>query len=131
MTEPSPVTSAERRLQRKLGPGVHIAAWGRAWVSRDGRMHNVFAARTLDFVVCTDDRLVLYSTGFFTRRPRRKVYEMSFDRLRVDTRQAKRGSHLRLSTRGHRALLLDLSAKPRNTTFAAQLLARTERRVSS
>jgi hypothetical protein len=89
-------------------------------------MHTVFAARTPDFVVCTDDRLVLYSTGFFTRRPRRKVYEMNFDRLRVETRQAKRGSHLRLIA-DHQALLLDVGGRPRNTTFAAQLLARTER----
>jgi len=121
------VTSAERRLQRKLGPGVHIVAWGQAWVSRDGRWHNVFAARTFDFVVCTDDRLVLYSTGFFTRRPRRKVFEMIFYRLRVERRQAKRGSHLRVLRTGHRPLLLDLGRNRRNTTFAAQLLARTER----
>jgi hypothetical protein len=96
-------------------------------VSRDGRLHNVFAARTLDFVVCTDDRLVLYSTGFFTRRPRRKVYEMTFDRLHVETRPARRGSHLRVSSGEHRPLLLDLGGKARNTTFAAQLLARTDR----
>jgi hypothetical protein len=121
------VTSAERRLQRKLGRGVHIVAWGRAWVSRDGRMHAVFAARTFDFVVCTDDRLVLYSTGFFTRRPRRKVYEMTFDRLRVEPRQAKRGSHLRLRSAQHRPLLLDLGTKARNTAFAAELVARTRR----
>jgi hypothetical protein len=130
--QPNPVTSAERRLQRKLGPGVHIVAWGRAWVSRDGRMHTVFAARTFDFVVCTDDRLVLYSTGFFTRRPRRKVYEMTFDRLRVEPRQAKRGqakrgSHLRLRTTGHRPLLFDMGTKARNTAFATELLARTRR----
>ena len=54
--EPRVVSSAERRLQQKLGPNTHIVAWGRAWVSRDGRMHAVFAARTLDFAVLTAER---------------------------------------------------------------------------
>ncbi len=59
-------------------------AWGRAWVWRDGRFAGVFAARTLDFTVLTDDSLFLVSTGFFTRRPRRRVYAITHDRLRVE-----------------------------------------------
>jgi hypothetical protein len=61
-------------------------------VSRDGRFAAVVAARTLDFVVLTDDHLYLYSTGFFSRRPRRRVYAMSLDRLYVEDCGAKRGA---------------------------------------
>ena len=80
------MTRTERRL-RKLagrkspyeGPIIGIA---RGWVSRDGRMH-FLAARFLDFAVLTPDHLVLCSTGFFTRRPRRRVFRDSLSRIEV------------------------------------------------
>ena len=49
--------------------------WTRAWTSRDGRWNWLLAARHRDFVVLTDRRLVLFSCGFFTRIPRRRVFD--------------------------------------------------------
>lgn len=122
----TPQTATERRLTAKLRADEHLVAWGRAWVSRDGRLHSVFAARTLDFVVCTDDRLYLFSTGFFTRRPRRCVFGTLLDRLHVEERKAKRGRHLRLCTREGRSLLLDMRPSTRNAALADALLPRPE-----
>ena len=119
------VSPAERRLREKLGPNTHIDAWGRTWVSRDGRMHSVFAARTLDFGVLTPDRLFLFSTGFFTRHPRRRVYDVALDRLHVERQQVKRGLRLRLWSREHRPLLLDLRPSAQNVAFVDALVART------
>jgi hypothetical protein len=125
--EPHDVSSAERRLQDKLGPNTHIDAWARAWVSRAGRMHAVFAARNLDFAVLTSDRLFLFSTGFFSRHPRRRVYDVALDRLHVERQQVKRGLQLRLWSRDHRALLLDLRPSAQNVAFVEALVARTTR----
>ena len=47
------------------------------------RTHNLFAARFLDFAVLTAEHLVLCSTGFFTRRPRRQVFREALSRLEV------------------------------------------------
>ena len=47
------------------GPGCRETAAGTASV----------AARHRDFVVLTDRRLLLWSCGFFTRRPRRRVFD--------------------------------------------------------
>ncbi len=94
-------------------------------MSRDGRLPHALAARTLDFAVLTDDELVLISTGFFTRRPRRRVYGMPLDRLFVAECEAKRGSRLRVGAATHRPLLLELRATPRNDAFADELLAVT------
>jgi hypothetical protein len=120
---PPPV---ERRIQAKLPAGESIVAWGRAWVSRDGRFAAVVAARTLDFAVLTDDHLYLYSTGFFSRRPRRRVYAMSLDRLYVEDCGAKRGARLRVRAEEHRPLLLEFRESPRNWAFGNELLARTQ-----
>src|SRR5665213_2749467 len=62
------------RLQARIETTEPLIAWTRGWVSREMRMHGVFAARTLDFGVLTDRWLYLLNTGFFTRRPRRCVY---------------------------------------------------------
>jgi hypothetical protein len=115
-------TAAERQLAAKLRPDEQLVAWGRAWVSRDGRGHSLFAARTLDFVVRTDDRLYLFSTGFFTRRPRRCVYGTDLGRLRVETRQGKTGRRLRLQLPEGRALLLDMRSSARNNALADALV---------
>src|SRR5262249_46485198 len=94
---PSRPSKTDRLLAAKLVGAAPIVAWGRAWVSRAGRLNKVVAARPLDFVVCTEHDLVLFSTGFFSRRPRRRVYASGFDRLRVSVRQAKRGHELVVS----------------------------------
>ena len=88
-------------------------------------MHAVFAARTLDFAVLTADRLFLFSTGFFSRRPRRRVYDVALDRLHVEQQQVKRGLRVRLWSRDHRPLLLDLRTSAQNAAFVEALAART------
>jgi hypothetical protein len=113
---------AERRLRRKLRDDEQLVAWGRAWVSREGRMHLLFAARTLDFVVLTDDSLIVFSTGFFSRRPRRRVYHELLDRLYASERRVRRGRCIAVWTRGRRPLLFELRDQPRNNDVADRLL---------
>jgi hypothetical protein len=116
------VPRAERRLRRKLRDDEPLVAWGRAWVSREGRMHTLFAARTLDFVVLTDDSLIVFSTGFFSRRPRRRVYREPLDRLFASERRARRGRRIAIWTKGRRPLLLEMRDRPRNDEVADRLL---------
>jgi hypothetical protein len=113
----------DTRLQRLLPDGEQIVARTRAWVSRDGRMHGIFAARNRDFAVVSDRGLYLVSTGFFTRRPRRRVYAMPFDRLQVVNRQAKRGRRLALASSNHQPLLLEMRATEETRQFTDALLA--------
>ena len=91
-------------------PDEHSIAWTRAWMSRDGRWNWLLAARHRDFVVLTDRRLLLCSCGFFTRRPRRCVFDETLraverGRHRRSRRTARR--HLRLSGWRGRPLRLD------------------------
>src|SRR4051812_21382549 len=76
----------ERRLRKLAGRKAPyrgpIVATTRGWVSRDRRWR-VFAARFLDFALLTPEHLVLCSTGFFTRRPRRQVLREPLTRLIV------------------------------------------------
>lgn len=62
----------------------HVVAWGRAWVSRDGPLSVLFAARTRDFVVLTDRRVMLWSTGFVSRMPQRRVMVNRLVSVRVE-----------------------------------------------
>jgi hypothetical protein len=105
-------------------PADPIVAWGRAWVWRDGRLAGVFASRTLDFTVLTKAHLYLISTGFFTRRPRRRVYANTHDRLRVEECPAKGRRKLRLTAQEHRPLMLEMRGTDRNRAFADALVAR-------
>src|SRR6202030_3937603 len=61
------------------GPIIGIT---QGWVSRDAKWH-AFAARYLDFVMLTDEHLVCFSTGFFSRRPRRRVFREPLNALVV------------------------------------------------
>jgi hypothetical protein len=115
----------ERRLQSKLDEDDELVAWARAWVSRDGRMSSVFASRTLDYCVLGRDGFYLFSTGFFTRRPRRRVFRAPLDRLIVSVRKSGPPERLRLSVRGHRPLLLDLRRSARSQPFADALKGAT------
>ena len=117
----------ETRLLAKLDPGETLTAWARGWVSRDGRLAAVVAARTLDYVVLTDHRLSFFTTGFFTRRPRRCVYVSPLDRLSASARRAKRGHRLRLESLDHRPLLLDLRGRAAYGAFVEKFLAATRR----
>ena len=117
----STVSYVERRLQELL-PSEPIVAWGRAWVWREGRLAGVFASRTLDFTVLTEDHLYLFSMGFFTRRPRRRVYAITHDRLQVDDYPAKGRRRLRLRAHEHRPLMLEIAShgSPNDTLARAQ-----------
>jgi hypothetical protein len=117
-------SSVERRLQAKL-QSEPITAWGRAWVWRDGRLAGVFASRTLDFTVLTEKHLYLVSMGFFSRLPRRRVYVITHDRLRIEECPARSGRRLRLTADEHRPLMLEMRGTARNRAFADELLART------
>jgi hypothetical protein len=124
---PAPRSANERRLLAKLGPDERCAAWGRGWVSRDGKLHTLFAARTFDFMVVTDDHLIFFATGFLSRRPRRRVFDIPLDRLTIGDRRGRGTRRLRIWSRAGGALLLELRANKRNTTFADALVARIDR----
>ena len=101
--------------------------WARPWVSRGSRIHRLLAARTLDFAVLTDDTLTLVSTGFFSRRPRRRVYCAELHELTVADDVVPKGRRLRLSSGTGHDLWLELGADARATAFADSLVARTRR----
>ena len=118
----------ERRLRRRAGrSGTYrgpIVATTRGWVSRDARWH-IFAARFLDFVVLTPEHLVLCSTGFFTRRPRRQVLREPLNRLSV-TRIGPEPSHsIRIVGDFSRPIRVELRDEPESAAFIDELIART------
>jgi hypothetical protein len=114
-----------RRLQARIETADPVIAWTRGWVSREMRLHGLFAARTLDFAVLTERGLFLLNTGFFTRRPRRCVYAARLDEIFVSRRSKGRGVRLRITSTTGRPLWLELRSGTRNTAFADALVART------
>jgi hypothetical protein len=126
---PAPSTRTRRiatRLQAKAGDD-EIVAWARGWVSRGTPLHRLLAARTLDFAVLTDDTLTLVSTGFFSRRPRRRVYSSELDELVVLDDPVAKGRRLRLHSPVGRELWIELGEDARSIAFADALVARTRR----
>jgi hypothetical protein len=108
-----------------LSDGEDLVNWTRAWTSRDGRYNVVLAARHRDFVVLTTQRLVLWSCGFFSRRPRRKVFDEPLGRLAVEPIDAgpsgARGRrHLRIRVVSRPPLRFDFGSDGRE--IAAALL---------
>lgn len=128
ITVARPRTREERRttrLQTLVGADENVIAWTRGWVSRERRLHRLLAARTFDFAVLTDRSLFLFSTGFFTRRARRRVYSSRLDRLNVSNHVVRRGRRLRITSRDAQPLWLELQGKrDRTTNFADALVAR-------
>jgi hypothetical protein len=114
----------QSRLQRLVGADDAVVAWARGWVSRERRLHRLLAARTFDFAVLTDHNLFLFSTGFFTRRPRRRVYASRLDLINVSDRVVPRGRRLRITSRNADPLWLELRVSDRVTLFADALVAR-------
>ena len=104
-----------------------MVAWARGWVSRATRLHRLVAARTLDFAVLTDDGLTLVSTGFFSRRPRRRVYWSELRDLTVVDDPVPKGRRLRFLSPLTPELWMELGNDARSTTFADALVARTRR----
>ena len=93
-------------------------------------MHRLLAARTLDFAVLTDDTLTLVSTGFFSRRPRRRVFCTELRELTVAEDPVRKGRRVRVSSGSGPDLWLELGADVRANAFADTLLARTRREPS-
>jgi hypothetical protein len=124
----APMSATERRLRRLTGRSAayrgQILAISRGWVSRDGKMH-ILAARFLDFAVLTPEHLVLCSTGFFTRLPRRRVFREPLSRLVVFPRGPEPIRALRIVGDFDRPLLLELRNDALSIVFAQELLART------
>ena len=114
----------ERRLRslvRAVGePGDELVAWTRLWVSRDGRLHAV-AARTFDHAVVTRRELLLFSTGFFSRRPHRLVYARPLRELTVVPLEG-RGSAVRIVRPGDRSLRFEGGRNAQADHFRAALL---------
>lgn len=114
----------EARLAAKAGD---FDVWARAWISRSTRAHRLLASRTLDFAVLGDDALTLISTGFFSRRPRRRVYRAELHDLVVADDPVTKGRRLRFRASVGAELWMELGDDERSTTFADALVARTAR----
>jgi hypothetical protein len=114
------------RKEPYAGP---IVALARGWVSRDGRLH-LFASRFLDFAVLTPDHLVLCSTGFFTRRPRRRVLREPLGRLEVVGLGTEPIRAVRVVGTFSRAIRIELPSTAAGYTFARELLASTRPGIS-
>jgi hypothetical protein len=117
-----------RRLRKLMGRtsaySGPISAITRCWVSRDSSVH-VFAARYLDFAVLTPEHLVLCSTGFFTRRPLRRVFREPLNRLVVIERGPEPTRVLRILGDFSHPLLFEMRNNPPGLDFARELVERT------
>lgn len=118
----------EPRLRRLMGrasayPGP-IVAITRCWVSRDSSLH-LFASRFLDFAVLTPEHLVLCSTGFFRRRPRRRVLREPLNRLVIIPRGPEPARTLRVAGDFSHPLLFELRRNANSRVFARELRERT------
>jgi hypothetical protein len=116
------------KLRRLMGraspyPGP-IVAITRCWVSRDSGMH-LFASRFLDFAVLTPEHLVLCSTGFFTRRPRRRVLREPLNRLMIVPRGPRSARTLRVVGDFSHPLRFELRNNATGRAFARELCERT------
>jgi hypothetical protein len=109
-----------------LQPGEQLQSWTRAWISRDGKYNALFAARHPDFVVLTTHRLLLWSCGFFSRMPRRKVFDERRDVLAVTPIVARRGHAVRVEVVQRHALRFDFRSDDGAREVAGPLLGRTE-----
>jgi hypothetical protein len=113
-----------KRVAKFAEPGDAMVAWTQAWVSREGRLH-AFAARTYDYVVVTEQELMLVSTGFFSRRPRRLVYAAPLPVLRVIDTGTAPGHRLRVERPRQKPLRIDMRGDRHSFVVATSLLART------
>jgi hypothetical protein len=126
--KPIPTTTRTRRVQKRLRAKAgadEIVEWAQGWVSRGTRLHRVFAARTLDFAVLTEDGLTLVSTGFFTRRPRRRVYWAELHELTVHDDPVPKGRRLRVRASGGPEIWIELGRDVHSKAFADALVACT------
>ena len=120
--------ATERRLRdhalSRLEPGEEIVVWHRAWVSKAGRLQRL-APRWRDVAVVTDRRLLLFSVGQFTRRPRRRVLADRLDELSLTDIGAQPGRRVRCARPGRAPMLLELGTDAWSRRFAQELQDRT------
>jgi len=90
-------------------------------------MHLLLASRHRDFVVVTDRRFLLVSTGFFTRRPRRRVHADRIDGITVAGAGRRPGRCLRVESPSHAPLLLQLGGSARADGIIDALIVGTSR----
>ena len=101
---------ALRLASARLEPDETITAVTRAWVSRRGRLGAVSSLRVRHVVVATDLRVMMFSVGFWTRRPKRRVYTTRRDSITAHEIIGGRGSRrcVHLDRPGAPPLLIDL-----------------------
>ena len=110
----------------QLDDGEQLEAWTRAWISRDGQYNWLLGSRHRDFVVLTDRRLMLWSCGFFTRRPLRKVFDERFPRLAVEDTGRTPLRRLQVTGFQRKPLRFDLGRGPDSAEVATALVAPKE-----
>jgi hypothetical protein len=115
----------QRAVQARLEPDEHLVAWTPAWVSRYRRFHVLLSLRNRDFAVVTNRRLMLWSTGFFTRRPKRRVLSDRLDELTIESTSRDPGRVMACSRPGRPALLLELGKDARSDRFSIELRDRS------
>jgi hypothetical protein len=122
---PANPSKRELRLRAKVGKfasdGDSMVAWTRAWVSREGRLH-ALAARTYDYIVVTEHDLLIISTGFFSRRPRRLVFAAPIAALRVNDNGSAPGHILRVYRARQKTLRFEMRGDRHSVAVCTTLL---------
>lgn len=109
---------------KRLESSESIVATCRVWYSRPLRVP-ILAARYRDFVVLTDRRLMMYSAGWLTRLPRRRVLADRLADLTVTVVKTDRA--IVLAHPGHPPMRLDFGTDAASTTARTALEALSAR----
>jgi len=107
------------------GPIIGIT---QGWMSRDSSFH-IFAARYFDYAMLTDEHLVCFSTGFLSRRPRRRVFREPLNALVVIPRGDEPFRTMRIVGDFNRPLLFEVRSDDNSIAFARELVARSREAV--
>lgn len=118
--------SDERRIRQlvapRLSPDERFAGCCRAWVSKATRLRSVTELRRRFVVVTTNQRLMLFSTSFWSRRPRRRVFTRRLDELAVIDIGSTPLRRLELPRENEPPLVVDLGSDDRCRSVALSLL---------
>ena len=114
---------ASQRLRR----GEELVDWAPGWVSTDGRFNAILAARTWDLMVLTNRRVLLFSTGFFTRRPIRRVWAGRLDEMEAKSVPRRKGTAVVVTSFVYKPLRFEFGADEQCDRFVAAFLAAVAR----